>query len=86
MEELREMCKADFGIVSKDLAGKVKVSRLICAWSSAKARAVEQARTEAAAQVRNLAKPVPTKAYNGMRKLFKEQWWKLDDSKAPSQS
>ena len=41
------MAKSSFNIDSKDLAGKVKMSKLVCAWTSAKARATEQDRTEA---------------------------------------
>ena len=84
-EELRALAKDSFGVDSKDLAGKVKLSKLVCAWNSAKARAVEQDKTEAEAQVRSLAKPIQGNDYTSMRKYFKDKFWKLDDSKAPSQ-
>ena len=85
-EELRDLCKKSFGLDTADLQGKVKVSKLICAWGAAKARATEQDKTEAEAQVRNLAKQVPTNDFNAMRKGFKDRHWKLDDAKCPSQT
>ena len=84
-EELRTLAKESFGVDSKDLAGKVKLSKLVCAWNSAKARAVEQDKTEAEAQVRSLTKPIQGNDYTSMRKFFKDKHWKLEDSKAPSQ-
>ena len=84
-EELRTLAKESFGVDSKDLAGKVKLSKLVCAWNSAKARAVEQDKTEAEAQVRSLAKPIQGNDYTSMRKFFKDKHWKLEDSRAPSQ-
>ena len=86
VEELREMAKTSFNIDPKDLAGKVKMSKLVCSWTSAKARATEQDKTEAEAQVRNLAKPVPVNDYATMRKAFKAKHWQLTDAKAPAQS
>ena len=83
-EELRTIGKSDLGIDGAQLSGKVQLSRLICAWNAARARAQEQDKTEAEAQVRNLAKPVPVCDYNTMRKQFKEKFWKLEDAKAPS--
>ena len=31
-EELRALCNTSFGVDTADLAGKVKVSKLICVW------------------------------------------------------
>ena len=41
-EELRAIGKTDLGIDGAQLSGKVQLSRLICAWNAARARAQEQ--------------------------------------------
>ena len=85
-EELREMLGTDFGLDPKTLEGKVKISNVLCAFNSAKARALEADRADAEAATRNVPKQVPVNDYNTMRKTFTTKYWKLSDSKAPGQT
>ena len=85
-DELRTLAAAELGIDPKDLAGKVKMSHLLCAFNAAKARAAEADKVDAENITRNLPKVMPVNDYNAMRKTFEDKYWKLDDGKAPCQS
>ena len=83
-DEMRELAKGSFQLGEcKDLAGKVKLSCLICAFNAAKARSEETDNMDAEAEVRALPKVIPGKDYLAMRPAFKEEYWELTDDLAP---
>ena len=84
-EDMRSMGK-DLGIGSDTLAEKVKMTKLFCAFNSAKARAVESDKADAEALTRNLPKTMPCNDFQSMRTAFQAKFWKLADTKTPAQT
>ena len=86
-DEMRELAKENFGLGDpKDLATKVKLSCLICAFNAAKARATEMDRMDAENELRSQPKVVPANDFLAMRNAFKAKYWSLEGSKTPGRS
>ena len=59
-DDMRELAKDSFGLAdNKDLATKVQLSCLICAFNAAKARSTEMDKLDAENELRSLPKVVP---------------------------
>ena len=85
--EMRELAQDSFGLGDpKDLATKVQLSCLICAFNAAKARSTEMDKLDAENELRSLPKVVPTNDFLAMRAAFKTKYWSLDDNRTPGRS
>ena len=57
------------------LLERVKMSKLIVAWESAKARASKMAEAEGESEVRQEPKMLRGTDYSGMKNAFEARWW-----------
>jgi hypothetical protein len=69
-----------------DLATRVKVSRLVVAWTNASARVSKAAEVEGELEAQRLTKPLHVSDYTAMRAAFEQRWWVLEDKQVPSRS
>ena len=65
------------------LLERVKTSKLIVAWESAKARASKLAEAEGESEVRQEPKMLKGTDYLGMKNAFEAWWWELENKKTP---
>ena len=85
VNDLRALLKSDF-VMSPEggMAMRVKISRVVVAWESAKARAGKAAEQEGESEVRREPKPLYSTDYTAMKLAYEAEWWKLDDSLIPT--
>ena len=85
--ELRQVMKDSFGLDSgANLDTRVSVSKVLVAWTSARARALKMADAEGEAESRNLPKDISSGDYHSMRTVFEERFWELTDRELPGRS
>jgi hypothetical protein len=85
--ELRQVMKESFGLDGNaNLGTRVSVSKVLVAWTSARARALKMADAEGEAESRNLPKDISSGDYHSMRTVFEERFWELTDRELPGRS
>ena len=87
-EEMRGMLKDDFQLDARagNMEVKAKVSAILVAWTSAKARSEKRAEQEGEAEARNEAKKIPVGDHLAMRAAFEAQYWALEDKGVPGKA
>ena len=86
-DEMRELASDSFGLGDmKQLANKVRMSNLICAYNASKARSVEIDKIDAENEVRQVPKVIAGRDFLTMRAAFKEKHGALDDERCPARS
>lgn len=81
---LRKCLEEDFGMSSTSLAGKVKMSKVVVVWETAKVRVERWAEAEAEREVRQEPKPVRNNDYQWMRDAYEAKYWKLEKVHLPA--
>jgi len=81
---LRELLKKEFKLdEGESLRARVKVSKVVVAWESAKGRATKLAEMDGEAEVRELPKKVPLPDFFAMRSAFEEKHGELTGDQVP---
>ena len=70
----------------KTLKDKAKLSKLLVAFETAKARSSMMAELEGEAAVKELPKTLPTPDFQGMRESYEKTFWAIEDRKFPSRA
>ena len=85
-DDLRAIAESDLGLGGTDLATRVKMASLICAYSSARARAAEFDKVDAEREVLDRPKVLLVSEYDGMKTAFEKTHWVLSLEKSPAKS
>ena len=86
-DEMRELAADQFGLGDmKILANKVKMSNLVCAYNSSKARSSEIDKVDAENDVRQVPKIIAGRDFLTMRAAYKAKYGNLDDDRCPARS
>jgi len=81
---LRQLLKTEFKLDENDgLAARVRVSKVVVAFESAKARTTKQAEMDGEAEIREQPKRVPLPDFFSMRAAFEERYGTLTDDQVP---
>ena len=79
-KELRKLLKDEFGLDdSGGLAQRVKISKVVIAWDSARSRTAKMNEMDGEAETRGEPKKVPQPEYQGMIDAFEKLHWELED-------
>jgi hypothetical protein len=85
--DLKKIAKDNFEIdMDVDMANRVKVSKIVVAWDTAKARSTKQAEIEGESQFRRVPKDLGPGDFQAMRESFETRWWELEDKRVPGKS
>lgn len=85
--DMRKLLVKEFGIKEDDgLAERVKVSKVIVAWETAKGRTAKMTEMEGEAEVRGEPKKVPQPDYEAMKETFRTKRYELQDHTTPAKS
>jgi hypothetical protein len=85
--ELRQIMKDSFGLDSTaNITARIKVCKVIVAWTSARARAAKSADAEGEAEAKNIPKDLSTGDYHSMRACFEGRFWELSDRELPGRT
>ena len=83
-KELRDVLKESFELDPKaSIPTRVNASRVLTAWTSARARATKAADAEGEADARNVPKDVCAADFHTMRSTFEEKYWEVADRELP---
>ena len=87
-EDLKDLIRSGgFGLdPTGTLIERVKMSKLIVAWESAKARASKLAEAEGESEIRQEPKMLKSTDYLGMKSAFEARWWELENKKTPAKA
>jgi hypothetical protein len=86
VDDLRDVLKADFSLgPAAGLADRVKISRVLVAWETAKGRAAKSIEIDQEREMRGEPKVIMTSDYQGMKDTFENRFWELEDGKTPSE-
>ena len=66
------------------LVDRVKISRVMVAWETAKCRAAKSIEIDQEREMRGEPKVIMTSDYQGMKDTFENRFWELEDGKTPS--
>ena len=85
-EDLREIFRTGgLGIdPTGPLQERVKMSRVLVAWESAKTRATRVAEKEGESEVRQEPRQLRSSDYLGTKEGFEARWWELDNKRTPA--
>ena len=85
VDDLRDVLMADFGLdPAAGLADRVKISRVLVAWETAKGRAAKSIEIDQECEMRGEPKVILASDYQGMKATFENRFWELEDGKTPS--
>ena len=85
VDDLRDVLMADFGLdPAAGLADRVKISRVLVAWETAKGRAAKSIEIDRECEMRGEPKVILASDYQGMKATFENRFWELEDGKTPS--
>ena len=84
--DLEAILKDNFELDPADLRSRVKASKMVVAWISAKARATKQAELDGECEARKVPKDIGTSDISAMRKAFEKAWWVLEDPQVPAKT
>ena len=77
--ELADLLKAEFSLnPAASLDKRAQVASYTVAWQAAQIRVKAQAGAEAANEIRDMAKPIPTTDYMAMRQSFAKSFGELE--------
>jgi hypothetical protein len=69
-----------------DIASRVKVSKIIVAWDSARARSTKQSEIEGEREARKVPKDLGASDYQAIRATYEARFWELEDKRNPGKS
>jgi hypothetical protein len=85
--DIKALVKNNFEIdADADIASRVKVSKIIVAWDSARARSTKQSEIEGECEARKVPKDLGASDYQAMRATYEARFWELEDKRTPGKS
>jgi hypothetical protein len=83
-KELRKLLKDEFGLDDTGgLAQRVKISKVVIAWDSARSRTARMNEMDGEAETRGEPKKVPQPEYQGMVDAYEKKHWEIEDKHTP---
>ena len=85
--ELTAILKTNFEIDgAADIMMRVKITKLVVAWETAKVRAAKMAEMDATGEATSTPKTLGPMEKQSVRAAFESKWWDLDDHRVPGKS
>ena len=85
--ELTVILKTNFEIDgAADIMMRVKITKLVVAWETAKVRAAKMAEMDATGEATSIPKALAPMDKQSMRAAFEQKWWELEDRRVPGKS
>jgi hypothetical protein len=85
--ELRRILKENFEVdAAADISARVKISKVLVAWDSAKARAAKLAEADGDAEARHIPKEITSSDGQAMRATYEAKYGELSDREIPGRS
>jgi hypothetical protein len=84
--DLEDILKRNFDIDPADIFSRVKISKIVVAWLSAKTRAQRQTEQDGDCEVRRVPRDIPLTSVAAMYSAFELAHWQLDDKQKPARS
>ena len=85
--ELIEILKTNFNLDgAADIMNRVKITKLVVAWETAKVRAAKMAEMDATGEATSTPKALAPLDKQSMRAAYEQKWWELEDHRVPGKS